>query len=432
MEKSLFAQYVDKWFLPLILKIVAKINGSENPLTYLHKRMLRKVYSPTMKWGSLSSNGRPIAADVVSMNSSLPLKKRDAIAKAEGDIPKLGMKMYLSEKDLSDLDILQSQNADGSRTKQILQILFADAKKGVVGVDEQLEGMFLQALSTGLTVVEDENNTGVGIRLDFGHPDENKFGVTAKWSGDEAKPLDDFENVLKKAREKGHTITKIMLGRDSFNSFRKHAQVKELFAAGLGFAGQNIPVPNFKQVNEIMQDNYSVTLEIVDRSITYEKNGKRTAVNPWAKNVVVFLTSDMVGSLTWSRLAEMNHPAKQVTYAVADDFKLLSKYHKNDPLREYTSVQAIVVPVIDEVDSIYIMNCEEATAAEDVQTEGDANYDYKGTSYTKASVVEGLNATGEVPEATVGQQDAALAKKIDKLSEEGVAIFESKLVASGV
>ena len=430
MEKSLFKQYVDKWFLPLITKIVATINGTENPLVYYHKRMLTRKYSPTKKWGSLGSNGRAVAADVVSLNSSLPLKKRDTIKKAEGDIPKLGMKLYLNEDDLNTLDILEAQNVNGDMTNQILKLLFADTRKCIVGIDEQLEGMFLQALSSGLTIIDDENNTGTGIRLDFGIPDGNRFGVTGQWSGADAAPLDDVENVLQNAKDHGHSITKMMMDRTTFNNFRKHQQVKDLFAAGIGFTGSSVPTPNLEQVNNALRGSYSITIEVVDRTVAYEKNGVTKSVNPWQANMVVFLTSDQVGSLVWSRLAEMNHRAKQVTYAVADDFKLISKYHKVDPLREFTSGQAIVVPVLDAVNEIYLMDSEEATASLDTQTEGDANYSYQGTNYTKQSVVDGLNATEEVPTATVSQADSTLAKKIDRLSEEGVEIFESHLVTA--
>jgi len=428
MEKSLFRQYVDKWFLPLVLKVVATINGSENPLTYLHKRMLTRVYSPTMKWGSLGSNGRAVAADVVSLNSSLPLKKRDTIKKAEGDIPKLGMKLYLDEKTLSELDILEAQNSDGRLDNQILRLLFADTRKCIEGIDEQLEGMFLQALSSGVTSITDENNTGTGIRLDFGIPDKNRYGVSAPWSGATAKPIDNIEHVISKARDAGHAIRFIKMDRGTFNAFRKHDQVRQLFAAGIGFSGSSIPIPNFEQVNDAIGSAYGISIEIIDRTITYEKNGVDVTVSPWTKNAVVFLTGDQVGSLTWSRLAEMNHPAKQVTYATADEFKLVSKYHKVDPLREFTSGQAIVVPVLGAVESIYLMDSEEADASIADQVEGDAYYTYGGTSYTKQSVVDGLNATNEVPEATIDQADSTLSNKINKLSEEGITTFKSKLV----
>lgn len=426
MKKSLFIAFVASWFKPLVNKIVEEINGTKNPLTYMFKNMLTAKYSPTLKWGSLRSNGSIVAADVVAMDSELPLKKRDSMSTAEGDIPKLGMKLYLNERTLTDLDILQRTNQDGNRTNAILKMLFADTKKCINGAYERLEYMFLEALSTGVTLVEDENNTGVGVRIDFGHPDENKYGVGKPWSDPDALPLDDIEHVVERAREKGDSIQYILMDKSSWKNFRNNKQVKEQFAFSLGFVGTNIPVPNLAQVNEALSADKGITIQVVDRSVTFEKNGKRTAKRPWADNTAVFLTSLNVGDLTYGTLAEENHPVEGVSYAKADDFILLSKYHKNDPLREYTSSQALVVPVLNDVDTIYIMDTEEA--ATDAQTEDDDNFDYEGVSYTKASVVEGLNATGEVPEATTDQADSTLLKKINKLSEAGIEIFESKLV----
>lgn len=426
MKKSLFIAFVASWFVPLVNKIVEEINGSKNPLTYLFKTMLSPKYSPNLKWGSLRSNGSIVAADIVAMDSELPLKKRDSLQQAEGDIPKSGMKLYLNERTLSDLDILQRTNQDGNRTNAILKLLFADSKKCVTGVYERLEYMFLEALSTGVTVVEDADNTGVGVRIDFGHPDDNKYGASVPWSDPNAKPIDDIENVLENARQKGDAIRYIFMDRAAWKNFRNRAQVKELFAASIGFTGTSIPTPNLKQVNAALDEDKEVTIQLVDRSVVFEKNGKRTAKRPWAKNTAVFLTSLDVGDLAYGTLAEENHPVEGVTYAKADDFILLSKYHKNDPLREYTSSQGLVVPVINGVDSIYIMDTEEA--ATDAQTEDDANFDYEGVSYTKVSVVAALNEAKPGTNATTNWKDSTLLNRINKLSDEEIEVFEDNIV----
>lgn len=435
MEKSLFSQWVDKYFSPIIKKVVEKVNGSKDPLTYLHKTMLKKSYSTTMKWGSLSSNGTAVAADVVSMDSSLPLKKRDSLSKAEGDIPKIGMALYMNERTLSELDTLQRNNDKGSKIKIILQKLFGDAKKVVVGVYEQHEYMFQEALTTGYTTIANDVNTGVTVRINFQHPDSNKFGVEVKWSDTNAKPITDIENVTDRARKDGNVIKYLMMDRASWKNFRTKAEVKELFAAGLGFAGQAIPTPNLKQVNESLQSNYGLTIQIVDRTVTFEKDGKKTVKTPWASNVVVFLTSLEVGKLEWSTLAEMNHQKKDVNYEVADDYILVSKFHDNNPLREWTTSQALAVPVIDEVDSIYLMNSEEAE--DETQTEGDADFDYTkvgetvSDAYTRVSVIAAINtANPDGPLAIASNTDATLQKKINKLDNAQIVIFEGAIVAA--
>jgi len=56
-------------------------------------------------------------------------------------------------------------------------------------------------------------------------------------------------------------------------------------------------------------------------------------------------------------LAEKKHPVAGVSYETANEFILVSKYRVNRPsLREYTTSQARVVPVITNVDKIFTLD----------------------------------------------------------------------------
>ena len=77
---------------------------------------------------------------------------------------------------------------------------------------------------------------------------------------------------------------------------------------------------------------------------------------PWKDGTAVFTCDEKLGSLVWTTLAENTRPVAGVVYQTADEFILLSKYAKNDPLQEFTSSQAMVVPVIDNVDRIYCLD----------------------------------------------------------------------------
>lgn len=354
MEQSHFIKWVNKYFKGITIRVVETLNDTTNPLPYYHRRMLKKDFSVSGKWESISVANTLVAADVVAMDSSLPLKKRDAISKANGDIPKMGMELKLNEKQLTDLDTLVAQ---GGTDAQILSKLFSDTPKVIGGIYERNEAMFLAGLSTGVTLVEDAENVGTGIRLDFGYPAANKFGVATVWSNTAAKPFDDIQRVLDKARTDGNRITTVKLDRTAFNNMVKTTQVKELYAFFAGFVGTNIQVPSLTQLNNFTQDRYGFTFEIIERSVRTEKNGVQTSHTPWADGAVVFLTSDQVGSLVYARLAEQNHPVNGVSYSTVDDFILVSKYRVNRPsLSEMTSSQARVVPVISNVDQIYLMD----------------------------------------------------------------------------
>lgn len=354
MEQSLFISWVNKFFPGITLRVVENLNDTKNPLTYLHRTRLKKDYSVTGKWETISSANTMVMADIVAMDSELPLKKRDSISKANGDIPKMGMELKLNEKQLSDLDVLVAQ---GGSDSQILQKLFADTPKVIGGIYERMEEMFLQGLSTGVTLVEDSENVGTGIRLDYGIPAANKFGVTKVWTDTTATPFDDIKRLLVKANADGNAPSIVYMDQNTFDNIAKTAQAKELYAFSQNFVGANIPAPSVSQLNAFTSGRYNFTFEIVNRSVRREKNGVQTITQPWAAGQVTFTPAGVLGSITYARLAEQNHPVENVTYSTVDDFILVSKYRQNKPsLSEYTSSQARVVPVINNVESIYLLD----------------------------------------------------------------------------
>jgi hypothetical protein len=67
--------------------------------------------------------------------------------------------------------------------------------------------------------------------------------------------------------------------------------------------------------------------------------------------------STKVGVLTWARLAEMSSKVAGVSYEIADRYILVSMFRSNRPsLREFTTSQARVVPVICDVEKIYLLD----------------------------------------------------------------------------
>lgn len=351
MEQSLFLEYVNKWFPGIVIGMSEKINGSALEPSYLHKRFLTPEYSQDGKWQSITGLFTRVMADVVAMDSSLPLKKRDAILRATGEIPKQGMELKLNETELTKLKNLIKT---GAKESMIVQKLFADVAKCIYGIHDRNEFMFLQGLSSGVTLVTDATNVGTGIRLDFGYFTENKFGVTTLWSNPASLPFDDIQRVLDKATMDGNTITRVMLDKTAFNNLAKTTQAKELYAFNQSFVGSNIPSPSLDQMNLFVSSRYGFVFELVDRSLRYEKNGVQTSIKPWQDGAVIFLANEKVGQLVWSELAEAAYPVAGVAYQTSDEYILVSKYRMNRPsLGEFSNSQALVCPVIGAVDQIY-------------------------------------------------------------------------------
>lgn len=421
MNQSLFVQFL-AYFKAIAKTIEEKVNGKKTELTYLYKEMLTEELSVDLQWKSLTVNSNIVAADIVALDSSLPLKKRDSFGTASGDIPKLGMKLQLSEKQMSDIDVLKARNVE---TSVLVDKIFQDQVKATMGIHEKLEFIFLQGLSTGIGLVEDENNVGTGIRVDYGYLASNKFGASLPWSNANAKPIDDIKRVIKEARAKGDNIKVLMMSDTTFDKLAENAQTRENFAFSQNFVGTNIPTPDFEQVNALMQRKFGLTIVVVDRTVTTERDGVRTVHTPWATDNVIFLTSPKVGKLAYGILAEETRKSPKVMYEKSGSFILLKKWSTEEPFAEFTSSQALALPVINNVSSIYLLNCEEA--ATDAQTEGDANFAYKGTSYTRTSVIAAINLALGSTKAKSTNTDATLLKYVNELSDEQILVFEANI-----
>jgi hypothetical protein len=423
MNQTLFVEFVKKWFKSLATAITTKVNDGKVSATYLFKTMLTPKVSADNKWDSTSVSRSIVAADIVSLDSPLPIKKRDAISTAGGKIPKLGIKMSKTESLISEIRILQIR---GAAEGEIVRSIFDDLTRCVTGIYERLEFAFLQALSTGMTLIDDEDNTGAGIRVQFGYKDSNRYGAVKKWGEKGYTPISDIERVISAAGEDGDTITTIALDKASYNLLRKSDEAKALHAGSIGnYTGNNLIIPTSAQFDALIEAEYKVKFLVIDRVIRVEKNGKQKPVRPFAENTLVFLTTENVGSLVYGILAEEDTPVSGVEYQKVDAYILTSKYSKNEPLREFTSAQAIALPVIDNTDSIYILNTQEAIEMARDEVEGDAGIELYGVSYSKRAVIDALKSAGV--RVAYNISDEKLIEKINGLSDADEVKFRAAL-----
>lgn len=352
MEQSLFAEYVREFFPMLVTSVVEKLNDkNRTQLPYFYKSLLTPDYTSDSRWASILAKYNRVSADVVALDSELPVKSRDTIEVVSGDIPKIGMKMYLTEKQMKDI---QSLIATSRPTAQIVDKIFTDLPRVIEGVYETIEGIFLSELSTGVGIAPRSN--GTGVRVDMKFLDANKFGVKALWSDTTANALDDLQKIFDKAMDDENVITDMYADDEFLKAFYSNEQVRQQYAFNQGFVGDKIPVLDLEKAQEVVRRKWGVELHRVARKIRTELNGERKNSDAWAKGTAAFTCDERLGSLVWTDLVESTRPVPNVTYETADDFILVSKYSQTDPWREFTASQAMVVPVLNNVDRIYLLD----------------------------------------------------------------------------
>lgn len=334
--------------------IVERINEKRKPLTYLYKEKLTTQFSLDGRWASILAEYTRVAADVVALDSELPLKSRDTLEMVTGNIPKLGMKLYLTEKQMKDVDAMIAQNVD---LGIIVENIFSDTPRVIEGVWERIEDIFLSELSSGVGLSARSN--GTGVRIDMNYPAANKFKVTALWGTADSTPLDDIQAVVDKAINDGNTIIDAYADDTALQLLYKNASVRSQYAFDQGVAvtgSTNVPVLDLTKLQAVFLTKWNIRLNRVSRSIKTEINGTKSNHSPWQTGTIAFVCDEILGSLVYTTVAEATRPVEGVTYQGADEYILVKKYSTTDPLREFTASEAMAIPVLNNVDRIYTID----------------------------------------------------------------------------
>lgn len=362
MTTSMFAAYVDAFFKKTVGKVTEYYNGKKSESGYLYEEMLDKEYSADLTWNSTSLNHSVVAADVVAMDSSLPLKKRGTIRTASGDIAKIGIKYQMKEKTISDVEVMR---AKGQKPAEIAAKILNNVPRAIKGVKIRIEILFEKALSTGIVLFENsEENDGTGVRADFGYAEANTFhALVAPWSDfANATPLDDIRQLFDAADANSDTIEYVLLSEQYFNYARKCQDVKELVATDNNQVIVNadtLPKPSRAKTLAALNEEFNATFRVINNSFKWEDEaGKHHSIKPWEQGNVIGVPSLKVGRLVHGTLAEDIRRVAGVTYEKSD-FILVSEYSHNEPsLAEFTAAQALAFPVIDDGQSIYMLHAD--------------------------------------------------------------------------
>lgn len=427
-RKSLFQKYVKRFF-PKLSTLIEKINGKrKNPLTYLYKdtSILNKVYVQDNKWEATSVNTTYVAADFVAMDSKLPIKSRPTISTGNGKLPKSGSSRIIRESEITALQIMQAQ---GGNAERIAKRLADDAVACNVGLDELMEFAFLSGFSNGYVALPDSDHENQMLRLNYGYFDSHTYGLT---NPDQITTA-DLVRIIEKADDEQDTVQTIWIAKSKFNELRKARDSRELVADAKSQTytkDTELPVPSSKAYQEAFEDEHGVNFRIIDRTVTFERNGNKKKVKPWNENRIIFACNTQVGSFVYGQLAENTNRVDGVDYNLIDDFKLISKYSTTDPLTEKTSGQCIAAPIIEDVDQLYILDCTLKPATvdetEEAKDTNDVKITYNGKTYDKQKFVDALN------EITGGRQsiktsDANVLAKVNDLSEGDEATLQEKI-----
>lgn len=306
---------------------------------------LKENYSLT--WKALEAQvGLRIAGDLVARGATLDPKTREAVARIQGDIPKIAIKRVKDENELNEYDIMVAMTSANPDLRALVEAWAEDTKYCWDGVANRLEWIALQSISLGkVTLTNDNNNSVVSeYDVDYAIDASQKYGYqseSASWTASaSAKPISkDFKKIVEDARAKGISLKYAFMNLDTFAQFAACKEVIELSASFAANALNIAQSPSVEQVNTALAGIAylrGLQIVIIDQDITIEKaDGSRTTGNPFVNDVVTFTESKVFGATYWKKPADMNVKGS-VSIKALNGHTCIKKYSEEDPLAEIT------------------------------------------------------------------------------------------------
>jgi hypothetical protein len=331
---------------PVVLAIQETFNGENTQSDYSFRRDLGKRYSPDATYKTMGYDNGLVAADIVALDSPLPIKSRPPVQEAGGLVPKIGTERSMNETDRRQLRLMLRAAQSDADFLRVQALLFNNVRAVYGGVLEQIEWRKLQGESQGFFVADTEN-VGLGVRVDYGYRAQNMFNASVVWGQPGYTAVGDLVRVINAAAANGIAISRVKMNTATKNLLLASPDAANFVANWNGFLNQG-GQPTLTRLNEALQSEYGFVIEEVKRSIKYEVNGVQTSIQPWAAGQIVFLQDGLIGDLVWSEVEEMSSPVGGVNYSIAEDFILISQYGAKRPsLKLWTDAQAVALPVIN-------------------------------------------------------------------------------------
>ncbi|WP_373248833.1 major capsid protein [Bacteroides thetaiotaomicron] len=301
----------------------------------------------TLSWKALEAQiGLRIAGDLVARGASISKKTREAIARIQGDIPKIAIKRTKDENELNEYDIMVAMTSANPDLRALVEAWAEDTNFCWDGVAARLEWMALQTISLGKITLLNDNNSSVVKEYDVDYQLEawQKVGFqtgSASWlTSASAKPISkDFKAIVKAAKAKGISLKFAFMNLDTFATFAETEEVIKLCASFANNALQLSQSPSVEQVNNTLRTLpylRGLQIVIIDQDITIElPNGDRKTGNPFVDNVVMFSESKVLGATYWKKPADMALKGSAAIKAM-NGHTCIKKYSNEEPIEEVT------------------------------------------------------------------------------------------------
>lgn len=322
---------------------------------------LKSVATPS--WKAVEGiAGAPVAADIVSMDSTAPRKMRPRVQGNQGDIPKMSIAREKMESELMDYYLLRQLAQSSGDYNALFEWIYEDDQFCFTGIAAKIEFLALKAASLGKVALDNSNNDGNVVTeyvVDFLIPAGNKRGVAVPFTTANAatsKPLTVFKDLIKEAKGKGVRLRYAFMDEATLDGILASEEVLKKTASFILQATNLAQTPTRAQLQAYLTANLGITIGIIDSYVTIEVDSVQTTVSPWEAGVIMFSETPTLGNTYHSPLAEEHASFDSKAIKVKRGNVLLKKYAVEEPFKEVTIAMSNSFPVISNAKAKYLID----------------------------------------------------------------------------
>lgn len=183
--------HLDQFKKPEFLGYVQNVPAAKN---YLLRSFLPNKTVNDLDFAYNIYNGKySKAAKITALNAGAPLRDKQGIERAFGQLAKIQTSFRLDEKEMFRFN----NPRNDAETREIVDYIYEETDDLVNGVYDVEEWMRARALYHGGF---DYSQDGVEIDFEYDIPAGNKMSATVAWDQDGAKPLEDLRAAVKQFR----------------------------------------------------------------------------------------------------------------------------------------------------------------------------------------------------------------------------------------
>ena len=319
---------------------------NKDRIDYSEGYQYKKDFKTTVLFPQRKTDNMKVAIARLVENGALPVMANFHALDAEA---KIGDRTNYSVMDYEKLFIKEKLN----QTERILYFLngttdedavrdfiFDDFDNLVSRVLTRVELANCQVLSTGKLEINENNYKTV---VDFGYKSSHNVALSA-WADPEHSIIDDLNAVVEKAQADGKKLTRALTSSKVVSYLVKNKEIKSFFVN----SGR---VLNSRLVLEWVYENFGIAFETYDD--VYKLSANDTATHRFfPENKIAFF--DGQGTLGAGLFGVTPEELGLNEGVSTSGLVTLTQWETNDPVAVWSKASAMYLPVIADIDGLYI------------------------------------------------------------------------------